>query len=119
VASVNDIVELDDGSVGVVSEALPSYGGASHFRVMFRTGYTNATDSDVAQTLSARTYSVNDTVEVWPNQGTITAIDGDEFTVDVPMSEKFDFGAITWNGDQVVPRWRIILDNDERIQRVW
>lgn len=118
-ANVNDVVTLPEGSTGVVGEALPSH-GSQQYRVYFFDSYLDVTDADIASTLSAPTYSVNDEVTVWPFSGTITAIDGDTFTVSIDRSKELTSGGIfTWTADYKAPRWRIIKDNDSRIERDW
>lgn len=117
-ASLNDVVTLEDGSVGVVGELLPSH-GSQQYRVYFDRSYKDVTDDAISQTLSAPTYNVGDDVSVWPYGGQITAIDGDEFTVEIDRQQGFDFGVITWTGEYKAPRWRIIKDNDSRIERDW
>lgn len=115
-ASIGDVVQLADGSVGVVGEVQPSPGP---YRVYFDESHLDVGDDYISSTLSAPTYNVNDEVSVWPYSGTVTAIDGDEFTVSIERQSDLGFGPLTWTADYVVPRWRIIRDNDSRIERVW
>lgn len=118
-ASVAQVVTLSDGSVGVIGEALASH-DAQQYRCHFFDSSLVITDADIASTLSAPTYSVNDDISVWPNAGVISAIDGDTFTVEVERQQIVSgLGPITWTGTQIVPRWRVINDNDARINRVW
>lgn len=117
-ASVCDVVSLNDGSVGVVGELLASH-APQQYRVYFDQSRLDVTDADIASTLSAPSYSVNDEVSVWPDSGTVTAIDGDTFTVSVDHQRWLESGPFTWTADHHVPRWRIIRDNDTRIERDW
>lgn len=117
-ANVGDVVSLNDGSVGVVGEALPSH-GSQQYRVYFDQSRLDVTDADIASTLSNPSYSVNDEVTVWPDAGTITAIDGDTFTVSVDHQRLLESGPFTWTADHHVPRWQIIRNNDPRIERDW
>lgn len=112
--AINDVVQLANGSVGVVGELTPQ-----GQRVFFDESHLVVIDSEITATLSAPSYSIGDEITVWPHSGAITAIDGDQFTVSVQMTETFGFGPITWTGTQTVPRWRVIRDNDPRIERVW
>lgn len=118
-ASVGDVVTLTDGSTGVVGAALPSH-GSQQYRVYFDESRLDVTDADIASTLSAPTYSVNDEVTLWPYSGTITAIDGDTFTLSIERQHELNGGGyLTWTGTYTAPRWRIIRDNDSRIERDW
>lgn len=117
-ANLNDVVELEDGSVGVVGELLPSHAD-QEYRVFFDESYKDVTDDAISSTLSAPTYNVGDDVSLWPYAGQITAIDGDEFTLEIERQHKFDFGWTSWTGTYHAPRWRIIKDNDSRIERDW
>jgi hypothetical protein len=118
-AAVGDLVELPDGSVGVIGAELASPPD-NQFRVYFPDSYKDITASDIQNTLSAPSYQVGDEVTVWPELGTITAVDGSEYTVAVEMSKRIEgVGHITWTGVQVVPFWRLVRDNDSRIERVY
>jgi len=113
---IGDVVQLANGSVGVVGEILPH--GLS--RVYFDRSYKDVLDAEISSTLSAPAYSVGDTVSIWPHSGDITSIDGDTFTVSIDRQTIFPDGFnVTWSGDFQAPRWRIIRDNDTRISRVW
>jgi hypothetical protein len=114
-ATIGSVIQLADESVGVVGDLIP--GG---FRLYFTESYLTITAADIVAELSAPTYSVNDSVAVWPYGGTITAIDGDEYTVQVSKSVNIPgLGVIDTSGPQVVPFWRLVRDNDSRIKRVW
>jgi hypothetical protein len=118
-ASVGDLVELPDGSVGVIGEKLspPPNDG---FRVYFSESYKDITASAIQQTLGAPTYQVGDEVTVWPDLGIVSAVNGSEYTVAVERSEIIKgVGHITWTADQVVPFWRLVRDNDNRIERIY
>lgn len=116
--SVNDVVELTDGSVGVVAEVLSS-ANEQLYRVWFTDHHRVISVGHITQTLSAPSYSVNDEVGVWPHLGTIKIIDGDSFTVEVEHHQFIPgLGSTSWVANQVVPRWRIIRDNDGRIEGV-
>lgn len=114
-AYVADVVELNDGSVGVVGESLPH----GLYRVYFDESHLDVSDAYISQTLAALTHNVNDEVSVWPYSGTVKAIDGDDFTVSIDRQSDLGFRPLTWTADYVVPRWRIIRDNDPRIERIW
>lgn len=116
--AVGDVVTLNDGSTGVVGAALPSH-DAQQYRVFFFDNHLDVTDADIASTLSAPTYSVNDEVTLWPYSGTITAIDGDTFTLSIDRQRQLTSEVFTWTGTYTAPRWRIINDNDTRIERLW
>lgn len=118
-ASINQVVQLANGSTGVIGELLPSP-GAQQYRCHFDESYLDILDADIAQTLSAPTYNVNDDVSVWPDAGVISAIDGDTFTVEATRQDHVPgLGYVTWTATLKVPRWRVIRDNDSRIERVW
>lgn len=117
-ASVNDVVELNDGSVGVVAEEVPS-GGAQLYRVWFPTYHLVLSDGEISQTLSAPSYSVNQQISIWPYLGTIKSIVNDEFTVEVERSQFIaGLGNTSWTATHKVKRWRVIKDNDGRLQGV-
>lgn len=116
--AIGDVVTLRDGSVGVVGEEVPSP-GAQVFRVHFSDESVTVTDADITETLEATEYEVGDTVSLWPFSGEITDIDGDEFTLSIERQQVLDFGPIAWTGVYKAPRWRIVRDNDQRIQRQW
>lgn len=116
-ASIGDVVTLSDGSVGVVGEEVPSPGDQI-YRVFFTNEHVTVTDAGIVSTLDAPVYSVGDEVTLWPYGGEITAIDGDDFTLEIERQTPFDFGPITWTATHKAPRWRIIRDNDTRINRV-
>lgn len=115
-ASIGDVVTIAEGSTGVVGESFPSQ--PQSFRVFFTDENKLITDADITVTLSAPTFNVNDAVTVWPFSGTVTAIDGDEFTVSIERQQLLESGPFTWTADHKVPRWRIIRDNDPRIERI-
>lgn len=118
--SVNDIVELSDGSIGVISEELPSPDPSNPlFKVWFTDHHRSVTADDISQTLSAASYNVTDEVAVWPHLGEITVINGDEFTISIERSRFVPgLGSVTWTASHRVPRWRVIRDNDGRIEGV-
>lgn len=115
-AAIGDIVTLNDGSVGVVGEEVPSP-GAQIYRVHFNNSHLTVTDADIASTLEPPVYEVGDAVSLWPYSGTIAAIDGDEYTLSIERQETLDFGPITWTGTYKAPFWRLACDNDSRISR--
>ena len=116
-AGIGDLVQLGDGSVGVVGEEVPSP-GPQLYRVYFTSEHLTVTDADISATLAAPVFNVGDEVTLWPYGGTIDAIDGDEFTLSIERQTPFDFGPITWTATHRVPRWRVIRDNDLRIVRI-
>lgn len=114
-ASVGDVVKLSDGSVGVVSEIANGV-----HRVHFVTNHKDVNTDFISATLSAPNFNVGDEVALWPYSGTITAIEGDDFTLSIDRQQRVEgLGPITWMGTYKSPRWRIALDNDARIKRIW
>ena len=112
-------MRLTNGSVGVIGGLVPS-GGAQQYRVHFDISTKTISADSVAETFSPQTFSVGDSVSLWPYSGVITAINGDEFTLSIERQELLEkLGPITWTGVYVAPRWRIVLDNDTRVRRVW
>jgi len=113
--SIADVVELTDGSVGVVSDVIDR----DYHRVQFPDGTRiDVLPAAVSQTLSAPTYEVGQDVTVWPDIGTIDAIGGSRVTLTLTKSKRIPRVAhIEWNPTVTVPLWRIILDNDGRLQR--
>lgn len=112
-AQLNDIVELADGSVGVVSRI---ENGRYHVQ-FFRNHWIV---EDITAVLAPPTYSVGDEISVWPDLGAITAINGDTVSVDVLRADDVqDLGVVHWTGHLQVPLWRVIRDNDPRIIRIY
>jgi len=112
--AIGDVVELANGDVGVIGESLPR----DQWRVYFPNGQLDVLPAAIASTKSAPSYLVGDTVSVWPDQGDITAINGDEFTVSLDKQQFLPgLGYVTWTATVTVPRWRIIRDNDNRLER--
>jgi len=116
-AAIGQVVTLDDGSTGVVADAIT--GGLA--RVKFPDGtHTDVLDANITATLSAPEYQEGDQVTVWPDQGAIDSIDGSQVTVTLTKAERIPGVAhIEWMPDVTVPLWRIILDNDTRLQRAY
>jgi hypothetical protein len=115
--AIGDVVTLRDGSVGVVGELLPSP-GAQVYRVHFLRGSITTTEADITETLDPPVFNIGDTVTLWPYAGTITGIQGDEFTLNIDRRVFLGFGSHAWSGIHIAPRWRIVKDNDERILRL-
>lgn len=115
--AIGDVVRLRDGSVGVVGGEVPSP-GPQVYRVYFPNEHATALEADISATLAAPVYNVGETVTLWPYSGEITAIDGDEFTLSIERQTVFDFGPISWTAEYKAPLWRIIRDNDERLERL-
>lgn len=112
--AVGDVVELPGGLVGVIGEQVEPW--PARWRVYFKENALEVLDSELVSTLSAPSYQVGDAVSVWPDHGTIQAINGDEFSVQVTRSAPvFGNRWVTWTATLKVPRWRIIRDNDQRI----
>lgn len=112
--AIGDVVELSNGDVGVIGEELPR----DQWRVYFPGGYLDVLAAAISQTLSAPTYEVGDTVSVWPYQGDVKSVDGDDVTVTLDRSVRIPgVGVPQWEPDVTVPFWRIVRDNDERLQR--
>lgn len=117
--AVGDVVQLQDGSVGVISDQLSSH-GEQQWRVAFPESRLDIIGSDIADTLDAPVYSPGDNVFVWPNSGTIQSVGDDSAVVTIERSETLPgLGMATWQSDDAVPLWRLTLDNDGRLQRIW
>lgn len=113
-ANVSDVVTLSGGSVGVVSE-LTSRG---LFRVRFPDGTNIETsDEDITETLDAPTFADAVPVSVWPDAGILVSSTSSEAVVDLDKVEALSSGVLRWTARITVPFWRLILDNDPRLQR--
>lgn len=116
-AAIGDVVRLSNGWVGVIGEAAASTGDGPRWIVRFPEARHEILESEIDDTLSAPSYAVGDTVSVWPDIGEIAAVSGSDYTVDVPQSAVIREERFNWTGTVVVPKWRLILDNDTRLSR--
>lgn len=109
---IGDVVELASGLVGVIGEQTGQ--SPIRWRVYFRRNSLVVSAGDMAQTLPAPVYSVGDTVTVWPDYGTIEAIDSD-ITMQVTRSAPLWGKYVTWQATLVVPQWLVTRYTDNRI----
>ena len=115
--AIADVVTLPDGSIGVISEELPR----DQWRVEFPDATRiDVTASQIQSTLSALTYSVGADISVWPNLGVIESVAGESVVASVYRTDRIKgVGQIEWLSEDTIPLWRVILDNDTRLQRVY
>lgn len=117
--SVGDVVGLPDGSVGVVSEIVPGHDN-TRLRVAFPDNtFFLAEPGELQGSFSNPTFSVSDEVTVRPYAGTITEVNGAEYTFQAVVASKPTIGPIARTGTFKVPYWRLVLDNDTQLQRIW
>lgn len=112
--AIGDVIELANGDVGVIGEAL----SLDQWRVYFPEGHIDILEAAIADTLAAPSYEVGQTVSVWPHQGDIKTLGSSVVTVTLDRSEHIPgVGTPQWQPDVTVPLWRLIRDNDSRLQR--
>ncbi len=114
---VNDVVQLANGWVGVIGEDA-SERPSGNFLVYFPNSHLDVPEAEIGATLVARTFSVAETVEVWPYQGVIQTLNSSEASVELDRTIILPGGGRqSWMPIVTVPVWRLIRDNDPQLER--
>lgn len=115
--NVGDVVQLANGWVGVIGGDA-SLRPSGNWLVFFPNSHLDVPDAEIGIILVAQTFSVDETVTVWPHQGVIQTLNSSKATVELDRTVILPGGGRhSWTPIVTVPVWRLIRDNDPQLER--